>query len=78
MLTEKKITNVFGVIKGFVDAGMIYKTVVVHYFILNHYENVTDILSILRSICFVLSFGPILEFSAQFPEKSNKALLVHS
>lgn len=29
-------------------------------------------------ICFALPFGPILEFSAQFPEKSNEALLVHS
>lgn len=29
-------------------------------------------------IRFAVSFGPILEFSAQFPEKSNKALLVHS
>lgn len=29
-------------------------------------------------IRFVLSFGPILEFSAQFPVKSNKTLLVDS
>lgn len=29
-------------------------------------------------ICFVLLPGPILEFSAQFPEKSNKARLVRS